>query len=265
MASKRSCLHFAMLAAVAALAAGCGGGGGGSSASANNPPPSGTAITEGAYSGNITGGTVPAFQMLVLDGGEVWAMYGTQSGSTFGVVGFVQGTLNVNTTALTFTSTNARDFGVSPSSAATVSGSYTSAPAISGSLTTSAGTVQFAGGPIAGSTYNYNTAPSLAAIAGTWTVFSTGGGSATLTIQSSGAYSADDGTGCIISGNLTPRPGGKNVFNVTTTYGSNCGTQSGATGGGIAVAYPLTNGQTQLVVGLIKNDRSLGIAVFGQR
>lgn len=254
-----------LFAAVAALSAGCGGGGSSAPTPPPPPPPSGTPITEGAYSGTVTGGTANAFEMLVLEGGEIWALYGIDSATGFNVGGFVQGTINANTTSLSFTSTGARDFGTNPSSAATVSGSYTSAPTISGSLTTAVGTVQFSGGPIAGSTYNYSATPSLSAISGTWNVFSSGGGSAALTIQASGAYSADDGTGCIISGNLTPRPSGKNVFNVTTTYGANCGSQSGATGGGVAVSYPLTNGRTQLVVGLVKSDRTLGTAVIGLR
>lgn len=255
--NRRSAFTWLAALAAAGLLSACGGGG--------DDSPSGTggaAITEGAYGGTITGGSASAFQMLVLDSGEVWAMYGVQGASSFAVSGFVQGTINASNGS--FTSSGMKDFGTTPATTATVSGTYTSAPAISGNWTAAGVTATFSGGPIAGSTYNYNTAAAVSSVAGAWNLTSIYGDSVALTIQSNGSFSADDGTGCIVSGSLSPRPGGKNVFNVSVTFGAGCN-PPGATGSGIAVAYPLNNGQTQLVVGLVESSRTAGTAVFGVR
>ena len=76
------------LALVAGLTlSACGGGGGDGDAPAITPPP---AVNQGVYEGTTSNGSAPDFQMLVLEDGAVWAIYGNQVGGTFFVEGFVK-------------------------------------------------------------------------------------------------------------------------------------------------------------------------------
>jgi hypothetical protein len=68
------------------------------------------------------------------------------------------------------------------------------------------------------SSFNYNTPANLSAIAGSWSGTTVGGQSGTLAVNSSGSFTGSIG-GCAMTGQLTPRPSGKNVFNATVTFG----------------------------------------------
>ena len=96
--------------------AGCGGGGGDS----QSPKPGPSA--EGVYGGTLTGSTSTAFQLLVLENGDLWSLYGTQTPTQFSVSGFVQGSGTSNNGS--FTSSNARDFGVTPAVTGTTTATY---------------------------------------------------------------------------------------------------------------------------------------------
>lgn len=240
------------------LIAGCGGGGD------DSPPASAGPTAEGFYGGTLTGGTSSAFRLIVLENGEYWSLYGAQASTAFYVAGFVQGTGASNNGI--FSSSNAKDFGFSPSVAGSVNATYNAtAHTIAGSVSATAGTVTFDGGPIAGSTYNYNTAATVSAVSGAWTLTDLSGASLSLNIASNGAFVANTTAGCNFSGTVTPRASGKNVFNVALTFGASpCGLP-GQAATGIAVAYPLTAGGTELVVGVVEGTRNYGTVAFGTR
>jgi hypothetical protein len=235
---------------VLAMLSACGGGGDETgSGSSSNP--------QGVYAGTLTGaaGGGNAFRMLVLENNDSWTLYGTESGNTFTVGGFVQGSGSVANGV--YTSTDAKDFGYAPALAGTARATFVtnfSGTSVNGSFTPSTGPVaQFNGGPISG--FNYNTAAQLSTVAGAWS------SGLTLNVNgTSGAFTGSTGT-CTFSGNVSPRPTGKNVFNVTMNFGALCqGVASQATSG-VAVAYPVTVGSTtytQLLVGVVNSGRTAG-------
>lgn len=251
------------LSAVSAIAlTACGGGGGDTPAATSSPAV--PASAEGVYGGTLTGAASSAFQLLILETGEYWAIYGSSTPSAFSTAGFIQG-LGTSSNG-TFTSANGKDFGFAPAVAGTISSTYNAnTKTITGTTSSSSGTVSFSGGPIANSNYNYNTPASLSTISGSWATSSLTGQGISLNIGSDGAFSALSSAGCRFSGSITPRASGKNVFNVSFTFGAAPCEIPGQAATGIALAYPLANGKTQLLVTAYENTRTYGAAIFGTR
>lgn len=244
---------FATLALVA-----CGGGGG-------DAVPTPVATTpEGVYGGTLTGSTSSDFEALFLENGEFWTLYGASTPTVFGVAGFVQGTGTSNNGS--YASANAKDFGFVPAVAGTLSATYnTVAKTIAGTFTTTLGAVTFSGGPIPDSLYLYDKPASLADVSGVWSTMSLTGESVAINVASNGAFTAIGSSGCTFSGTVTPRASGKNVFNVALTFGAAPCALPGQAGSGIALAYPLATGQSQLLVAAYDGTRNYGTAVFGTR
>jgi hypothetical protein len=219
---------------------------------------------EGVYGGTLTGGNSGHFQMLVLENDEYWALYGTQTVSQFIVAGFLRGSGVSNRGS--YSSSNGRDFGFNPVRAASATASYNaSAKTIAGMLTEAAGSVSLSGGPIAGSPYDYNTPARLSVLAGSWSMSALTGETIAVSVAASGAITASTSLGCSFTGTVAPRPSGKNVFNVTLNFGAKPCVLAGQSASGIALAYPLSNGKTQLLLAGTNADRSLGTAAFGVR
>lgn len=271
--TPRLLLQAGILLAPLALIA-CGGG---DAAVCNNPNPAvcalvGSAVVgsspgpsaEGVYSGTMTGSRSTAFEALVLENGDWWSVYGTKTSSIFSVAGFVQGSGTSNNGR--FTSSNAKDFGFAPASAGTLNATYdATAKTISGTFSAGTQTGTFSGGPIAGSLYNYNTAAALTTVVGAWSTTSLTGEGVAINVASTGAFTAVSSLGCNFTGTITPRPSGKNVFNVAMAFGAAPCALPGQSATGIALAYPLTSGRTQLLVSAVDGTRSYGAAVFGTR
>lgn len=241
------------------ILAGCGGGG-----STTPTPAPIVAAAEGVFAGTLTGSRSTAFNLLVLENGDFWTLYGTQSATLFSVAGIVQGTGTSNNGS--FTSSNVKDFGQNPAVNATLSATYSpTAQTISGTVSSSSGNVGFSGGPLTNSTYNYATPAVLSSIAGSWSVTSTSGETISINISNSGVTTGTGSSGCNFSGTVTTRPSGKNVFNTTLTFGpAPCGLPN-QSASGIAVVYPLTSGRTQVVFAQVDSTRSYGSAAFGTR
>lgn len=244
----------------------CGGGGNGDVGGNAGPPPAPPQPpAEGVFGGTLALRSATHFQALILENGEFWSIYGRDYGSIFQVDGFVQGSGTSNNGS--FTSPNVKDFGIFPPLPGTLYATYnSSARTMAGTVTYTytTGTAQFNGGPIAGSLYNYAVAPSMSTIAGSWATMDPDGGSVSVLISSNGAVMTVDGV-CESTGTITPRPSGKNVFNVTLNVGTLGCRMPGATATGIAVAYPLSTGQTQLIAAVMNETRTEGIVVFGIR
>lgn len=222
------------------------------------------ADAEGAYVGTLTGSTNSAFQLVILENGEYWAIYGNQTPATFFVSGLVQGTGVSNNG--TFTSSDLKDFGFFPAIAGALNSTYNLATlAFSGTAAFSIGTVGFVASPATASTYNYNTAASLTTVSGAWALTASTGESVAVSISPTGVYSASTNLGCTFSGTVTPRPSGKNVFNVTYTFGPAPCALPGQAATGIAITFPVSAGKTQLIVGGVNSARNAGTVAFGTR
>lgn len=258
--SQTRTVKFLALTAIAASLLACGGGGdnGAVGVSAGSP--------EGVYGGTFTGRSSNAFQMLVLENNEIWALYGTQMPSVFLVSGFVQATGTA--AAGSYNSSAATDF---PASGSPLNGAVTAtynsaAGTISGSVTAPGSSpLSFAGSPIAGSTYNYNTPAAVATISGSWSLQAITGESIAMNITSSGTFTASSALGCNFSGMATPRSSGKNVFNLSITFGSAPCALPGQSATGIAINYPVTGGKNQLLIAGLNASRTAGTAAFGTR
>jgi len=228
------------------------------------------ASAEGHFSGTIAGGPNTAFELLILENGEFWSLYGRQTPAMFEVAGFVQGTGSFASGR--FSSTDARDFGLAPAASVGMAADYRAIDrTISGTFTsTPIGTVAFRGGPVTWSTYNYSTPATLATVAGAWTASTLHPGATlnepmSINIAANGAFTATTALGCSFSGTAAPRPSGKNVFNFSLTFGGAPCVLAGQSGTGIAVAYPLGNGRTQLVIAVTNSARTAGFSAFGVR
>lgn len=255
---RASSFSLALLAGLTLSA--CGGGGGDGDATTITPPP---AVNQGVYEGTTSNGSAPDFQMLVLEDGAVWAIYGTQSGGTFFVDGFVQGQGSFNGGQVS--SNDIRDHGFFPALSGRLTGSYNSSPAVSGQITYASGTVTFSATGIVASTYNYQAPAQLSAITGSWSTSLTTGETASITISNTGVVGGVASSGCNFTGQVSPRASGKNVFNVSLTFTSAQCALNGQTATGVGLTYPTGGGQQQLIVLVQDASRSAGVAAFGTR
>ena len=235
-------------------------GGGGSSS--GSPPPVTTA--EGYYSGTLTGADFSqSIGLLVLENGELWGLYGTDSAASFSVAGFIQGT-GISSSG-TFTAPDTKKFESDTVVNAPVTATYdTTAKSITGSLPGDSGTVNFSAGPVAGSTYDYNAPATLTSITGSWTMTSCTGGTSAFTVASSGTF-IGGGDGCQSSATIAPRPSGKNVFNLTVNFDGACRQFANQTLNGVALSYPLATGGQRLLVAIVDSTRTLGQTLFSTR
>ena len=246
---------FSTLAILLLALEGCGGGGG----SASTPPP---ASAEGAYFGTMSDGR--QHYSLVLENGQIYTLYGnTGSNNVFAVSGFLQGNGNSNNGS--FSATDVKDASANGSvTAGSISASYVAGSSFNGSLTEGTSVVSFTGAPIGGGIYNYNTAANLAGVTGNWSLSSLRGFPTTLTIAAAGTFSGTS-SGCLFSGTIKPRSSGKNILDVSLTYGAAPCILAGASLNGIAISYALPNGQQELAIALIDQARTGTSAFVGVR
>lgn len=231
---------LATIGVLCAFLAACGG-----SDDDNAEPPAPPSSAEGFWLGRTSTGM--DVQLAVLENGETWGVYSSR--------GMVAGALIGNTsTDGTRLSGSGLDFNLSSRnvSKGTYSGSFT--PKSNVSIALSNGT-SFTG------TYSsvYDQPASLAALAGTFSGGGVTGTTApqtiTVTISSSGAVTLPASGGCGASGTTSPRPSGKNVFDLSITFqGSTCALGHGATVRGVAFYDTTTRHLTALAANGAKTD-----------
>ena len=241
--------QFAAVGLTVLLAA-CGGGGG-DSASPPAPPPAVTA--EGFWEGPASTGVSVA--LAVLETGETWGVY-TSNGS---IVGALFGNTTSSGTTL---SGSGKDFNI-PSrtvGSGTYSGTFVAKSSIN--VATSTGST-FSG------TYKtaYDQPASLAAVAGTFSGQGVSGTSpvqtVSVTISPSGSITVPASSGCSAAGTATPRPSGKNIFDVALTFtGSTCALGNGASTTGIAYYDATTRRVIAMAMNAAKSD---GFIYVGQK
>lgn len=239
---------------LAAIVSACGGGGGGGDPVEAVAPPVVTATPEGFWEGTSSSNVV--VQLAILDSGETWGVYASNNA----IVGALYGNTSSNGTHLTG---SGRDFNI-PSrtvAAGSYSGTYTAKSTIN--VTTSPGGVQFTGAYIPA----YDQPASLAAVAGTFTGTGVSGTSpvqnVSVVVSTSGAITVPATLGCSASGTATPRPGGKNVLNLTITFsGTTCALGNGTSTTGVAYFEAATR---RIIVMAMNPAKSDGFIYVGQK
>ena len=96
-------------------------------------------------------------------------------------------------------------------------------------------------------------------------VFLLTGSAATIAINSSGAITGSS-AGCSFTGTATPRASGKNVLDVSITFGASPCALPSQTATGIALAYRPSGGSTtQLITSVFNSAKTAGTMFFAQR
>ena len=216
------------------------------------------------WAGTSTSGN--AVQSIILEDGRMWAIGGVVSSGVLFVNGLSRTTLQ--TSGSTLSASDLRSYSLAAGTSAT--GSLTGSFVIGTSLTATATLVGGAGtatinlAPAPATSYDYNTTATLAAVAGSWPgSFSNDTG--TMLVTANGTFSATTSLGCRLSGAFTPRASGKNVYDITVSFGAApCGLPNGSAAGN-AIITNLTNGQQQLIVAVATLDGANGGVFFGQR
>jgi hypothetical protein len=206
----------ATAAALCATLAACGGGGGGS----------GFTPTAAAGLYESTGGATPAFEVLMLDSGRLYAIYGLNPTTPVPAGGVIVG--DTATSANTFTSSAVHDFNLVAHTVATgtATGTFIAKTSISGTAITSAATSAFGG---AYST-SYDQSASLSSLVGTYggQISDLGGNKVSVvTVDASGVLVGTTTSGCGYLGLAKTHSAG-NVFDVSVTYQTGC-TENGNT------------------------------------
>ena len=224
---------------------------------------------EGLYSGAIT---QPDYNiaLLVLDDATIWGVYSSRVDPPV-AFGVVQGAgVRNNVTGNYVGSPDGRNyFHNSGGVSGQILGSYTAADVFTGFLPglpppVPAAPWAFSTTRVPRITYDYESAAQPATIAGDWAVVTPRGGS-NMTVFATGVVGGSL-AGCQMSGSLTPRPGGKNVFNAELVFGpplplAVCDV-SGPTSG-VAVVTLLSATRRQLMVAVQNPTRTLGVGFFG--
>jgi hypothetical protein len=274
---KRCAALAVSLVAMAGVVS-CGGGGDDVVSAPAGPS------AEGYYAGSLVVTAFPAqpgnpplpntstsFQMLVLESGQFWTIYGTPTLGRLDVEGFAQGTGTSNGSL--FIAGNVRYFSQNPATTAVASASYNaSAKSISGTITDSSTTATFNSAPLTAPAYNYASAAALSSVQNNWTVTGVFGDLYDLVVLADGTFSGTPSAAppnpatCPFTGRFVPNTSGKNVFSVSITNGvPGCAVDvQGLTTTGIAFVSPVTGG-SQLTFATVDTGRTRGAVLTGIR
>jgi hypothetical protein len=228
---------------------------GGSDSNSTPAPPQTATSAEGLWKGTTaTGRTVGG---LVLDDGSYWVLY-TVIGNPTVAAGLVQG--NSTSQLGSFTSSNTKDFNLEGAGIqdATIAGNYVQKNSLNGTITYANGTT----GSFT-STYDadYELAPNMTLIAGTYTGPIADGQTVTVTASSAGTLAGHSTDGCTFTGSFTPRAKG-NVFNVTVTFGGGACSNGTDTVNGVAFFDAATQ---RLYSAALNSARTNGFIFIGTK
>ena len=174
-----------------------------------------TASAEGVYEGTYANGLTHL--TLVTDTSRMYSILGTTTGGVFAISRFLEG-LGTSTNGA-FTATEVREYGTGASTASgTFTGTYVPGTSLNGTLALGGANIAITGAPLSNTTYVYNTPAKLANITGAWTLNDLNGARVTLLVEADGKFTGTSGT-CAITGSLTPKSTGKNVFTFSVTSG----------------------------------------------
>ncbi|OZB33260.1 MAG: hypothetical protein B7X47_04925 [Ferrovum sp. 34-44-207] len=218
------------------------------------------ASAQGVWQG--TSATGYTLDLIVLPNNQFIDVFGTPiAGNGLIVDGYDAGTGSISGSSLTSNITEYNSSGQSLTG--TFNGTVVTGSSISGSVSFSNGNTSstFSLSPLSG--FNYNTQATLVNVGGIWNGTFLGGGSATITVNSStGAFSGVSSAGCNFIGTITP-VANVNAYTTSITLGSSPCANPGMTASGVAVIYPTNTGITQLIAQA--NSGSLSAMFFAQR
>lgn len=238
------------------------------------PPPANLSVPAGGWcpaqpvpvsgpEGLFVGATSDGYgiQVLILENNEAYGM--VTSGNILAGMVYASGSASGGN----YVSNLARsyDFFSGQTLSGSLRASYTPNSAISGTFSSGSRSVGFSGAYVAPSVFNYQSPASLSSIAGSWSGFFSDGRSGVTTITSSGSFAAVTSGGCTMSGTIAPRPSGKNVFNVSVTFGPSPCLLARATVTGVALSGTSRPGVRTLAVAVTSPDRSLGAMFLAER
>lgn len=227
------------------------GGGGGTSVSA-----------EGLWRGTTSTGY--SIDVLVLDNNQFWSMFGNRNNNgSLSVIGFDQGSGRV--IGSTFSGSFLETLHTGMTDTGTITATTVANTSLNGSASYSNGTTStFNLAPPTNTSYDYNAAANPATIQGNWSGSSLSGAIASIDVSPNGSMTGTS-NGCSFTGTVTPRTSGKNVFDVSMTFGASPCALPNQTATGMALAYATTNNQTQLLIGAIDSARTTGTMFFAHR
>ncbi|MEO7031494.1 MAG: hypothetical protein ABI351_07260 [Herbaspirillum sp.] len=231
----------------ASILTGCGGGG-----SDNAPTPSRPATSaEGFWNGTISTGYTG--NIIILENGETWGIYTKNN--------VIQGVLHGKTTSSgTILAGTGNDFDLVQQ--AVVPDTYTGIFAAKDNIKITTSSKAIFNGKYSAS---YDQPASLVNVAGTYTGSGVSTGSSAqpilLNISSRGDVSANS-LGCSISGTVTPRASGKNIFDTNITFAGTCALGNGATTTGVAYYDASTQ---QLLALALTSSKVDGFIYLGKR
>ncbi len=212
------------------------------------PPPARPAV----MGGTIAGRNDPSFIFVAPgDGEQSLLFYGPDLASTSNVTGFVYSRRGGGCSSSDLTTYNGRDWGRQVQDGRVYLHTATSLgpPTLSGTIRYASGTYAFAGGPVAGSTYDAAAAAKVADVVGKWTMTNNLGTLVDIAVDVNGAVMGSD-RGCSFSGALTPSQG-LNLLSLQLAFSSTCPSMRETLPGtheGFALALPLIGGGTQLLI-----------------
>lgn len=211
---------------------------------------------EGVYEG-ITKDGLDTLS-LVLENNQFWSMYIDQNNS----IGLLQGQFSTNDGACS--SGNLRDFGIYPVASGSVMCVYNPGISVFGDMTFQGRESTFLSSIVSTDEFDYQTPASIPDIEGDWTIVGSDGSIASLAISGSGSFSGHASNGCNFNGQFTPRASGKNVFDMTATFGpSPCALpNSSISGFAVDVDY---ESQKMLMLGGVNPSRTAGGVYVGIR
>ena len=254
-------VKFVLTASAVATLVACGGGGGGGTTAAPAAPVA-NAVAEGVWSGTSSSGYT--LNTLILENGSSYVMFGNMVGTTLSVVGFDQGTASISGNSI---SGSLREYyGNGTSATGSMTGTVTTGTSITGSTVYGSTNTTFNLAPIASSTYVYGTPATLSSVSGNWTGNMLSGTSAAISINNGTGAIAGSNSGCNFTGTATPRASGKNVFDVSVTFGASPCALPGQTATGIALTYSIAGtALKQLLVAIQDSTKANGTMFFAQR
>mgnify|MGYP000132530040 CR=1 FL=1 len=197
---------------------------------------------QGMYAGKLTA-SGRLFNSLVLENGQYWGFYGTATSGAFSPTGFVQGPGSSPSGA--FTLNDLKDFGPNPAVQGTLSASYAPLASLDGTIAVGGSSLPFTSVGIAEAAYRYNAPANLADIQGSLRM-SGPMGYHTMQVGADGSFSATT-LQCSYTGKFTPRATGRNVFDVSWTFGPGTCALQGQSATGIAFTYAASEGGNRSV------------------
>lgn len=242
----------------AAGAGGINGAGGASSAS--------NAAAEGAWSG--TNLKNDAVDILLLENGDLYAMFSSVTIGLPPVLTFDKGSYSVTGTTLTAPVTQYNDNGTKVNG--TLNATVSAQTSIKGTATNVGNTQanSFSVTPTGSihSGYDYNTPATLGAITGAWSNAYLLGQTTpfVFSIDAAGVLAATN-LGCSLSGSVKPRSSGKNVYTISLSFGQSPCTAPGKTFSGVAISYLTSSGQRQFTAAMQDPTLALGSMLYAQR